>query len=568
MAGVTNNFNKQNKTAVPYAKVAEQISKVSASTAFNIKGGAKGLAEAAVIAARYGREIDDINNSAKQLLNFEESISNEIEAELLTGKDLNLEKLRYAALTGDAITQAKEQERLVKENFKSLKGNVLAQEAFAKSIGMTTEDVAKMVEQQEIEADILKKEGITGLQRHQAEMKAQAKQAKEAEATDRAFKSAIMQLKTALLPLIQKITPFFITMAESMASIGKILSGGVGKTLLAIIGGAGALYAGGKIIKGIGGLFDGGLGMGKGEMVGGDKPGTAKTGFLEKVLGLGRGKIGESAKNPMYVYVVNQGEGGNGGDGGETSGDLLEDILGKGKKGGTIGKGLTGRLFSKGGRDVLRKVGGGKLLKGIGKSLLSPKRLLKGAGGIGSLLGGVALDYAEEAQLQKAQQLKEQAQVAKTVKEKEELLKRAQKTKRVGQLAGVGSAALTGASIGATIGAPFFGIGAGAGAAIGAGIGGGYQLLKNYFSDSDEAEDFILRPGQKPLKFRKDDVIIGGTNVEGTKTSNTNTNKDALLKEFQEMKQILNAILHKEGTIMLNGTKMGTAMAVGSYKTQ
>ena len=240
MVGVTNNFNKQNKTAVPYAKVAEQISKVSASTAFNIKGGAKGLAEAAVVAARYGREIDDINNSAKQLLNFEESISNEIEAELLTGKDLNLEKLRYAALTGDAVTQAKEQERLVKENFKSLKGNVLAQEAFAKSIGMSTEDVAKMVEQQQIEADILKKEGVAGLQRHQAELKAQAEQAKAAEATDRAFKSAVMQLKASLLPLVQKITPFFIKMAENMASIGKILSGvgkilsgGVGKTLLA-----------------------------------------------------------------------------------------------------------------------------------------------------------------------------------------------------------------------------------------------------------------------------------------------------------------------------------------------
>jgi hypothetical protein len=40
------------------------------------------------------------------------------------------------------------------------------------------------------------------------------------------------------------------------------------------------------------------------------------------------------------------------------------------------------------------------------------------------------------------------------------------------------------------------------------------------------------------------------------------------MNEFKEMKQILSAILHKEGTITLNGTKMGTAMAVGSYKVQ
>jgi hypothetical protein len=97
-------------------------------------------------------------------------------------------------------------------------------------------------------------------------------------------------------------------------------------------------------------------------------------------------------------------------------------------------------------------------------------------------------------------------------------------------------------------------------------VGAVGALLSNYFSNSDEAQDFILRPGQKPLKFRKDDVVMGGTKLESSRTSSTNN--DALLKEFQEMKQILTAILNKEGTITLNGTKMGTAMAVGSYKIQ
>jgi hypothetical protein len=41
-----------------------------------------------------------------------------------------------------------------------------------------------------------------------------------------------------------------------------------------------------------------------------------------------------------------------------------------------------------------------------------------------------------------------------------------------------------------------------------------------------------------------------------------------LMNEFKEMKQILTGILNKEGTITLNGTKMGTAMAVGGYKVQ
>ena len=63
------------------------------------------------------------------------------------------------------------------------------------------------------------------------------------------------------------------------------------------------------------GQHGGGLGMG-GSLIGGDKPGTKGTSFLGKMLGFG-GKIGTSATNPMYVYVVNSCcEGGGSGGGG------------------------------------------------------------------------------------------------------------------------------------------------------------------------------------------------------------------------------------------------------------
>ena len=635
MVGVTNNFNKQNKTAVPYAKVAEQISKVSASTAFNIKGGAKGLAEAAVVAARYGREIDDINNSAKQLLNFEESISNEIEAELLTGKDLNLEKLRYAALTGDAVTQAKEQERLVKENFKSLKGNVLAQEAFAKSIGMSTEDVAKMVEQQQIEADILKKEGVAGLQRHQAELKAQAEQAKAAEATDRAFKSAVMQLKASLLPLVQKITPFFIKMAENMASIGKILSGvgkilsgGVGKTLLAIIGGAGALYAGAKLAKGIGGLFSGGLGTGGGEMVGGDKPGTAKTGFLGKVLGLGGGKIGESAKNPMYVYVVNQVKGGGGGEGNSDE-EQLEDKSGKKDKTlkkisailpavMAIGGGIlqnkaqskmeeaqqaaasgdkdkakqlqksaqnyqtAGESMSQTGQKGLtfQLLSGAKkyLLKGIsvaGKQLnkLNPAKAMgtwlksNGSKFIGKLLKFPVIGSILEG-------IFANSDIKDMIADKnisKEALSQAVGKRTVEGLGGV-LGSIGGAALGSLI--PIPGVGTFLGGMAGDFAG---RWLAGAIADNVGAKpvgDAVLSMYKDELKDAGRPMATGGIVTGPTRALVGEAGPEAviplnqLMNEFKEMKQILNAILHKEGTITLNGTKMGTAMAVGSYKVQ
>ena len=627
MAGVTSNFNKQNKTAVPYAKVLDQISKVSASTAFNIKGGTKGLAEAAANAARYGREMDDINNSAMQLLNFEDSISNEIEAELLTGKDLNLEKLRYAALTGDVTTQAKEQERLVRENFKNLKGNRLAQDAFAKSVGMTTDEVAKMVEQQQIEADILKKEGVAGLQRHQDEIKAQAKQAKEAEATDRAFKSAVMQLKTALLPLIQKITPFFITMAESMTSIAKALSGGVGKTILAIIGGAGALYAGSKIVKGIGGLFSGGMGIGKaGDMMGGDKPGTAKTGFLGKVLGIGGGKIGSSASNPMYVYVVNQGGGGGGtgeGEGGGLS-DKVEDILkgSRSAKGLKAFKGLS-KLFGgkktmigRGLRNVAAMMGknegiGSQLLKGFSNSKVGTAvtsmgsklgfggaQAAEGAGNflskswggvkgfvgkagetVGKSLGGVKNILGSPIAKGFGKALGPIFAAISSISEVSSVISGARAQKAKGEKIDMGSLGKKIVQAGAY---PIANLatnlipGVGTAISISDGILGAFGMSPiKWITDNlvslvpNEAFTGLGRLALGEKAMAAGGIVTGPTRaLVGEAGPEAVIPLSQLMNEFKEMKQILRAILHKEGTITLNGTKMGTAMAVGSYKVQ
>ena len=53
-------------------------------------------------------ELSQVDAIADSLLNFEQSIANELEAELLLGKNINLEKARQAALNNDLATVAKE----------------------------------------------------------------------------------------------------------------------------------------------------------------------------------------------------------------------------------------------------------------------------------------------------------------------------------------------------------------------------------------------------------------------------------------------------------------------------
>jgi hypothetical protein len=77
------------------------------------------------------------------------------------------------------------------------------------------------------------------------------------------------------------------------------------------------------------------------------------------------------------------------------------------------------------------------------------------------------------------------------------------------------------------------------------------------YSKTEATEDFIIRPGYPVQKFRKDDVVIGGTNLGGGE----NREVTALLKE-------LISSVKSGGNVYLDGTKVGTAMNVSTYRVQ
>lgn len=83
------------------------------------------------------------------------------------------------------------------------------------------------------------------------------------------------------------------------------------------------------------------------------------------------------------------------------------------------------------------------------------------------------------------------------------------------------AAATTGAAIGAGLTA-WLGPGAGIGAGVGALVGLAAAGIKDAIGDTEYQEtpaktqnDFISRPGQAPISFNKDDIIIGATNPFG-----------------------------------------------------
>jgi hypothetical protein len=126
----------------------DAVGATSAVTRMTFRGSADELAKAALQANRMGTTLDSVAASSKNMLDVESQIGAEMEFQLLTGQNISQQtnELRVAAFTGDLTRVAEIQKDLIEQNYKALKGNPIAMEAFAKAIGTSTEAVAQQGE--------------------------------------------------------------------------------------------------------------------------------------------------------------------------------------------------------------------------------------------------------------------------------------------------------------------------------------------------------------------------------------------------------------------------------------
>jgi hypothetical protein len=86
----------------------------------------------------------------------------------------------------------------------------------------------------------------------------------------------------------------------------------------------------------------------------------------------------------------------------------------------------------------------------------------------------------------------------------------------------------------------------------------------------------LVVSGEKgSYKLDPNDSVIAGTDLNKPSSSKSSSNGGGgsmdispLVNELQQVKSILSQILSKEGVVTLDSTKVGTAMTVGTYKTQ
>jgi len=160
-------FEFETGVAFEFREVLTQASKQAGVLGLTFTKYPEKLAKSLMITKAMGYEMKQLDGIASSFLDFEGSISKEMEAQVLTGKELNLTRAREAALNNDLVTLAKEINTQVGSTDEYLRMNRIQQEAIAESVGMTRDGLADVLKQQ----DYYRKLGATNLKQAQEELR-------------------------------------------------------------------------------------------------------------------------------------------------------------------------------------------------------------------------------------------------------------------------------------------------------------------------------------------------------------------------------------------------------------
>ena len=517
---IYNTIGGINKGVLSNKKVLEETLNVSGALRANYDNQPGALTRAVIQAQKLGMTLEQSKNSTRGLLDFESSISAELEAELLTGKDLNFERARSLALQGKSAEAAAEVRKQVGSYTEFQKMNVIQQEAIAKAAGMTSDELADSLQKEETLAKIAKQKGIT--------IADAVKLQEQQEASGEALASSVQRIKDGFTSLIagplqsmvEGVSHMFEMIENNPAAKAVIkYAGGIA----AIVGSIGAMMLVGRSI-------------------------------IRTFTTMAKGKKGDTPLNPTYVKDVGGLGGGRGG-----GSDIGSKIKGQGLK--YVSSLLGGK-----------KTGLGRMLRGASAKAFRPGIAGKALTGGASLATSAATKLATNSIAKSATKTgsKQVAKQAAKLGGKAVGKSLIKKVPIIGALAGI-AFAIDRASKGDWLGAAgevasgLASIIPGGGTAVSLGIDAALAArdMKNAGTITPTARPMTMEGAGVPLArggivSKPTRALVGEAGAEAV------IPLDKLYAKFDE----LLAAVKAGGNVYLDGTKVGTAMSVSNYKMQ
>ena len=231
-------------------KILSQVANISGQLGAQYGYNTKELARAVVQANRLGLSLEQTQGVAANLLDFEQSITNELQAELLIGRDLNLERARLLALNGDSAGAAAELAKQfgTAEEFSRL--NVIQQQSLAAAVGMSADELADSIKKQEVLNTLGEKNFDTLMQSEQGRERIRTlggesllNQLEQQSAADK-FQQALQKIQTAFGAIVEGPLGGLI---DGMASLAG--SAGAVYTALGLIGAVSLVRVIGSVVS-------------------------------------------------------------------------------------------------------------------------------------------------------------------------------------------------------------------------------------------------------------------------------------------------------------------------------
>tara|TARA_R110000851_G_scaffold4314_4_gene17627 strand:- start:3503 stop:5314 length:1812 start_codon:yes stop_codon:yes gene_type:complete len=246
-------MNAANKTAITEKSILQEVAKLSSSIQLSMANNPVALAEAVQTAKQFGMELSQVDGIANSLMNFEQSISNELEAELLLGKNLNLEKARTAALNNDLAVVAEEIAKQAGSAAEFTAMNRIQQEALASAVGMSKEDLAKSLQSREILAELggkdadmqaaynrLKGEGLSQEEIATKLGDKRLAQSLHSEGIQSQFTASVAKMKELFVQVAAALIPIVEPIAAAVGFMANLISQSM--TFLKVLGSIAAVY--------------------------------------------------------------------------------------------------------------------------------------------------------------------------------------------------------------------------------------------------------------------------------------------------------------------------------------
>jgi hypothetical protein len=148
--GTSNFISKTLGVSIKWQSILKEASSLSGVLGLSFAKYPEKLTRSLATVKSMGLELKQLDSIADSFLDFESSISKEFEAQLLTGKDINLAKAREAFLNNDLVAAGKELVAQLGTSGEFLNYNRIQQDALAAAAGMTKDQVADMLKQQEL----------------------------------------------------------------------------------------------------------------------------------------------------------------------------------------------------------------------------------------------------------------------------------------------------------------------------------------------------------------------------------------------------------------------------------